>query len=161
MEETQVEYSAPISINGRKANMHYYCYPEIEADGRYYAPRNLSSMKENWLPNEFYNPWAGDTVQVAECLIRNGDEYIAEYGEEFEIPEIEFEELFAEITEAPLTGSTYYYVFVATDIFGKEYYSDMATLEMQYTYDELLDHPLPDGEYAAKVTAIEPYSLAE
>lgn len=164
MEETQVEYSAPISINGRKANMHYYCYPKEAANERYYAPRNLSSTKENWLPNEFYNPWAGDTVQVAECLIRNGDEYIAEYGEEFEIPEMEFEEgemefeeLFAEITEAPLTGSTYYYVFVATDIFGKEYYSDMATLEMQYTYDELLNHPLPDGVFAGKVTKIEPY----
>ena len=161
MEETQVEYSAPISINGRKANMHYYCYPEIEADGRYYAPRNLSSMKENWLPNEFYNPWDGDIVQVAECLRRNGDEYIAEYGEEFEIREQEYEELFAEITEVPLTGSIYYYVFVATDIFGNTYYSDMATMKMKYTYDELLKNPLPDGEYAAKVTAIEPYSLAE
>ena len=161
MEETMIEYSAPISINGRKANMHYYCYPEKEADGRYYAPRNLSSMNENWLPNEFYNPWDGDIVQVAECLRRNGDEYIAEYGEEFEIREQEYEELFAEITEAPLTGSTYYYVFVATDIFGNTYYSDMATMKMKYTYDELLKNPLPDGEYAAKVTAIEPYSLAE
>ena len=161
MEETMIEYSTPISINGRKANMHYYCYPEKEADGHYYAPRNLSSMNENWLPNEFYNPWDGDIVQVAECLRRNGDEYIAEYGEEFEIREQEYEELFAEITEVPLTGSIYYYVFVATDIFGNTYYSDMATMKMKYTYDELLKNPLPDGEYAAKVTAIEPYSLAE
>jgi hypothetical protein len=37
----------------------------------------------------------------------------------------------------------------------------MATMKMKYTYDELLKNPLPDGEYAAKVTAIEPYSLAE
>ena len=158
MEETRIEYSAPISINGRKANMHYYCYPEKEANERYYAPRNLSRMVENWLPNEFYNPWEGDTVQVAEYLRRNGDEYIAEYGEEFEIRELEFEELFREITEAPLTGSTYYYVFVATDIFGNAYYSDMATLEMEYTYDELLDNPLPDGVFAGKVTNIGAYN---
>ena len=157
IEETVIEYSAPISINGRKGNMHYHFYPNKGEEERFYAPRNWSSMKENWLPNEFYNPWEGDTVQVAECLIRNGDEYIAEYGEEFEIKELEFEELYSEITEVPLSGSTYYYVFVATDIFGNTYYSDMATLEMEYNYDELLNNPLPDGVFAAKVTKIEPY----
>ncbi|MBR0230866.1 MAG: hypothetical protein IJQ53_01375, partial [Clostridia bacterium] len=104
-----------------------------------------------------YNPWEGDTVQVAECLIRNEDGYIPVFGEEFEVKELEFEELYSEITEVPLSGSTYYYVFVANDIFGNTYYSDMATLEMEYNYDELLDHPLPDGVFAAKVTKIEPY----
>ncbi len=157
MEETQVEYSAPISINGRKGNMHYYFYPNEGKEERYYAPRNWSSMKDNWLPNEFYNPWEGDTVQVAESLTRNRDSYTVNYGEEFKPEELKPEDLFSEITEVPLSGSTYCYVFVATDIFGKEYYSDMATLEMQYTYDELLDHPLPDGEYAAKVTKTEKY----
>ena len=159
IEETLIEYSAPISINGRKANMHYYCYPEIEADGRYYAPRNLSSMKENWLPNEFYNPWEGDIVQVAECLRRNGDEYIAEYGEEFEPEELKPEDLFSEITEVPLSGKTYYYIFVATDIFGNEYYSDMATMKMKYTYDELLKNPLPDRTPAADIISIAPCDI--
>ena len=157
IEETVIEYSAPISINGRKGNMHYHFYPNKGEEDRFYAPRNWSSMKENWLPNEFYNPWEGDTVQVAECLIRNEDGYIPIFGEEFEVKELEFEELYSEITEVPLSGSTYYYVFVATDIFGNTYYSDMATLEMEYNYDELLNNPLPDGVFAAKVTKIEPY----
>jgi len=157
IEETVIEYSVPISINGRKGNMHYHFYPNKGEEERFYAPRNLSSMKDNWLPNEFYNPWEGDTVQVAECLIRNEDGYIPIFGEEFEVKELEFEELYSEITEVPLSGSTYYYVFVATDIFGNTYYSDMATLEMEYNYDELLNNPLPDGVFAAKVTKIEPY----
>ncbi|MBQ6043239.1 MAG: hypothetical protein IJL41_03770 [Clostridia bacterium] len=159
IEETVIEYSAPISINGRKGNMHYHFYPNKGEEERFYAPRNWSSMKDNWLPNEFYNPWEGDTVQVAECLIRNGDGYIPVFGEEFEVKELEFEDLFSEITEVPLSGSTYYYVFVATDIFGNTYYSDMATFEMEYTYDELLEHPLPDGVFAGKVTKIEPYHI--
>ena len=137
--------------------MHYHFYPNKGEEERFYAPRNWSSMKDNWLPNEFYNPWEGDTVQVAECLIRNEDGYIPVFGEEFEVKELEYEELFREITEVPLSGSTYYYVFVATDIFGNTYYSDMATLEMEYNYDELLNNPLPDGVFAAKVTKIEPY----
>ena len=160
IEETEIEYSAPISINGRKANMHYYCYPNRGEEERFYAPRNWSSLIENWMPNEFYNPWEGDTVQVAECLIRNEDGYIPVFGEEFEVKELEFEELFSEITEVPLSGSTYCYVFVATDIFGNTYYSDMATMQMKYTYDELLKNPLPDRTPAADITNIEPFDLA-
>ena len=46
---------------------------------------------------------------------------------------------------------------VATDIFGNVYYSDMATMKMKYTYDELLENPLPDRTPAAEITSIEPY----
>lgn len=159
IEETVIEYSAPISINGRKGNMHYYFYPNKGEEERFYAPRNWSSMKDNWLPNEFYNPWEGDTVQVAECLIRNEDGYIPVFGEEFEVKELEFEELYSEITEVPLSGSTYCYVFVATDIFGNTYYSDMATMRMKYTYDELLNRPLSDRTPAADIVNIEPFDL--
>jgi len=160
IEETVIEYSAPISINGRKANMHYYFYPNEGEEEHFYAPRNRSSMKDNWLPNEFYNPWAGDTVQVAESLTRNRDSYTVNYGEEFKPEELKPEDLFSEITEVPLSGKTYYYIFVATDIFGNVYYSDMATMKMKYTYDELLKNPLPDRTPAADITNIEPFDLA-
>ena len=72
-----------------------------------------------------------------------------------------FEKLFSEITEVPLNGRTYYYVFVVTDIFDNAYYSDMATIEMEYSYEELLNHPLPDGVFAGKVTKIEPCEAPE
>lgn len=158
IEETVIEYSAPISINGRKGNMHYYFYPNKGEEDRFYAPRNWSSMKDNWLPNEFYNPWEGDTVQVAESLTRNRDSYTVNYGEEFKPEELKPENLFSEITEVPLSGSTYCYVFVITDIFGNTFYSDMATMKMKYTYDELLKNPLPDRTPAADVINIEPYT---
>ena len=53
------------------------------------------------------------------------------------------------------------YVFVANDIFGNSLYSDTATFEMTKSYDELLENPLPDGEYAAEVINIEPYNITE
>ncbi|MBR3424367.1 MAG: hypothetical protein IKG80_07765, partial [Clostridia bacterium] len=61
--------------------------------------------------------------------------------------------------EVPLSGSTYCYVFVATDIFGNTYYSDMATMRMKYTYDELLNSPLSDRTPAADIVNIEPFDL--
>ena len=74
------------------------------------------------------------------------------FGEEFTLSE-----KFGEISELPLDGQTYQYVYVITDIFGSSFFSDMATFEMQYTYGELLENPLPDDSYAAMVTGIEPY----
>ena len=61
--------------------------------------------------------------------------------------------------EMPLDGKEYQYVFIATDIFGNVYYSDMATMKMKYTYDELIKNPLPDRTPAANITNIEPYDL--
>ncbi|MBQ8135268.1 MAG: hypothetical protein IJ192_12825 [Clostridia bacterium] len=160
IEDTIIEYSVPVIINGRNANMRYYYYPKNEEDKRFFVPRNFTFLEENWL-KQFINPWEGDTVQLAESLIQNRDSRVAEYGEEFVMDKLR-EELFPkEITDTPLSGSTYYYVFAATDIFGNTFYSDMATFEMTKSYDELSAGPLPDGEYAAKVTNIEPYSLTE
>ena len=76
------------------------------------------------------------------------------YGEEFKCGKLTFDK---DITEMPLDGTEYQYVFRATDIFGNVYYSDMATMKMKYTYDELLENPLPDRTPAAEVTNIEPF----
>ena len=77
------------------------------------------------------------------------------YGDAFECGEISFDKY---ITELPLDGKEYQYVFFATDLFGNVYYSDMATMRMKYTYDELLKNPLPDRTPAADVINIEPYT---
>ena len=37
----------------------------------------------------------------------------------------------------------------------------MATIEMEYSYEELLEHPLPRGVFAGKVTKIEPFEAPE
>ena len=61
------------------------------------------------------------------------------------------------VTEDGTEQETFGEEFVATDIFGNTFYSDMATFEMIMSYDELLKNPLPDGKCAAKVTKLEPY----
>jgi hypothetical protein len=60
------------------------------------------------------------------------------------------------IYEVPLDGKTYRYAFVVEDFFGNTYKSDVATFEMTKTYEELLENPLTNGNYAAVVTGIEP-----
>ena len=65
------------------------------------------------------------------------------------------------LSEIPLDGKEYQYVFVVTDIFGNTFTSDIATFEITKSYDELLKNPLPDETFAAKVTNIEPYSTTE
>ena len=61
-----------------------------------------------------------------------------------------------EIKELPLSGSEFEYMFLVTDIFGNRFYSNKAVLRMKYSFEELLDHPLPDGEPAADVLEILP-----
>ena len=78
------------------------------------------------------------------------------YSEEFKVGEL-YDEGSPAITEMPLDEQEYQYVFFATDILGNVYYSDMATMKMKYTYDELLKNPLPDRTPAADITNIEPY----
>lgn len=155
--ENKVEYLAPIIISGKKGNMRYNYYPKASADKRFDVPRSKASSREYLLPNDPTNPWDGEAVQLGESLKKVSDTWQVEYGEEFILPELLFEDLYKEITEIPLSGNTYYYVFVATDIFGNEFYSNMATLTMDYTYEQLLNNPLPDGVNAARVTDITTY----
>ena len=94
----------------------------------------------------------GDKVQVVTNVVTEDGTEQETFGEEFVI-----EKDGGEITELPISGKKYQYVFAATDIFGNTFYSDMATFEMIMSYDELLKNPLPDGKCAAKVTKLEPY----
>lgn len=58
------------------------------------------------------------------------------------------------ISEIPLSQQRYWYVYAVIDIFDNMFLSSIAIFEMQYSYEELLENPLPDGEYAAKVVTI-------
>ena len=112
---------------------------------------------ENGIPDNFiYQVEADVRLQVlTEKIIKDGKtEEI--YSEEFEAGEL-YDDENPSVTEMPLDGTEYQYVFFATDIFGNVYYSDMATMKMKYTYDELLKSPLPDRTPAADVTDIEPF----
>ena len=155
--ENEIEYSAPLIVSGLKGNMRYYYEPQKELCEQFYVPRSNAYERKNLFPNDYTNPIEGEIVRLSNGYIINADNFGIEYGDEFVLPERSYEDLYSEITKIPLSNEKYYYVFVATDIFGNKYYSDLATLTMRYTYDELLNNQLPAGSYAATVTNIEEF----
>ena len=155
--DVMIKFSAPVKVNGKRTNLIFlFIWDESYFnDGYYEVFGTWDGYDENGLPSNDYNELKkGDKVQVVTDVVIDDGEEEEIYGEEFVI-----EKDGGEITELPLDGKTYQYVFVATDIFGNTFYSDMATFEMTKSYEELSANPLPDGEYAAKVTKIEPYNV--
>lgn len=161
--EDQIEYAVPVILDGKNTLLIYCHYTDPEDENMpYYVKGTRNWRNEDGLPDYVHSLSVGSRIQIAESVTVDGDQTINNYGDEFIVEEIEFhdlEDLFKDITEVPLTGSTYYYVFVATDIFGNTYYSDMATLMMTKTAEEI-ENGLPDGQFAAEVTNIEPYGMA-
>lgn len=116
---------------------------------------------ENGIPdNNIYELEKDIKIKVlTEKIIKNGKTQEI-YSEEFAVGEL-YDVENPSITEIPLEEKEYQYVFFATDIFGNVYYSDMATMKMKYSYDELLKNPLPDRTPAADIVSIEPYTAEQ
>lgn len=154
--DIMIRYSAPVKVNGKRTNLIFFTFlsDDIDSDGSKYTVFGVwDGYDENGLPSIDYNELKkGDKVQVVTNVVTEDGTEQETFGEEFVI-----EKDGGEITELPLSGKKYQYVFAATDIFGNTFYSDMATFEMIMSYDELLKNPLPDGKCAAKVTKLEPY----
>ena len=148
-----------MKVNGERTNLRFvFVWDSTKFNGGYYKlVGTWIGYDENGLPDNDIVPLKkGDKVQViTDTVLENGGT-VETFGEEFTIGENG-----GEISEIPLDGKEYQYVFVATDIFGNAFTSDMATFEMTVSYDELLKNPLPDETFAAKVTNIEPYSVTE
>ena len=156
--EKEIEYIAPLIISGKQGNMRIYYETDEENNKQFYVPRSSASERKNLLPNEPTNPGEGEVVCLSNGYKMTNNDMVIEFGDEFVIPERPYEEMYSEISIVPLPNTEYYYVFVATDIFGNKYYSDLATLTTNYTYEELLNNPLQDGSYAATVTDITSFS---
>lgn len=142
-----------------KAILQYnFFWDENEFNNGHYLMAGIHKYPdENGIPDNYIYQLESDvTLKVlTERLVKDGKTQDV-YSEAFEVGELYDEENPA-VTEMPLDGEEYQYVFVATDIFGNVYYSDTATMKMKYTYDELLENPLPDRTPAAEITSIEPY----
>ena len=152
-----VEYNTPVIVNGKRTNLVYdFIYNwDDEINGGYYLIYGIwDSYDESGLPSNNVLPIKqGDKVKVlTETKTVNGRSTEV-FSDEFTIGENG-----GQITEIPLDGKEYQYVYVASDLFGNTFFSDMATFEMTVSYEELLENPLPDNTYAAKVTGIEPYT---
>lgn len=151
-----ITFIAPIMLNGERTNLRFvFVWDRTMFNNGYFMPVGTwNAFDENGLPDNDIIPLKeGDRVQVITDTVLTGKETVENFSEEFVIGSNG-----GEITEKPLDGKEYQYIFVATDIFGNTFTSDMATLEMIYSYSELLEHPLPDETFAAKVTKIEPYN---
>lgn len=153
--EENVEFTAPIIVNGEKTNLRF----EFEWNenlfngGEYHLLGTWKGYDENGLPDNDIVPLKkGDKVKVVTDIVLENGEQIENFSEEFIIGDDG-----GKITELPLDKKIYQYVFEVTDIFGNTFVSNMATFEMTVNYEELLNNPLPDRTFAAKVTNIEEY----
>ena len=150
-----ISFIAPVKVNGEKTNLRFVFIWDktVFNNGYFQLAGTWNGYDENGLPDNDITPLkAGDRVQViTDTMLENGISK-ENYSKEFIIGDDG-----GTISEIPLDGREYQYAFVVTDIFGNTFTSDMATFEMTVSYDELLNNPLPDGTYAAKVTNIAPY----
>ena len=150
--EEYITFITPAIVNGELTSLRFaFIWDKSYFNDGYYAISGLwNGYDENGLPvNDMIPLKAGDKLQVFSHMSGSKD-ISAMFSEEFTIGEDG-----GRITEVPLSGKTYQYYYVATDIFGNQFLSDTATFEMTVSYEELLKNPLPDGEYAAKVTNVE------
>ncbi len=155
--EEYVIFSAPVIANGARSNLRFmFVWDDSYFNGGYYKIIGLwNGLDEYNLADKQITPLKeGDEITLL-CKKINPESIIP--IEETELSEGETVIIGSdggEIKELPLKDKNYRYVFIVTDIFGNRYYSDTANMEMKYTYDELLENPLPDGEYAADITDI-------
>ena len=150
-----ISFIAPVKVNGEKTNLRFvFIWDKTKFNNGYFKVVGLwNGYDDNGLPDNDIIPLkSADKVQVVTDTVLVNSEPEENYSEEFTIGEEG-----AVISELPLDGKEYKYVFAVTDIFGNTFTSDMATFEMTVSLNDLIKKPLPDGTYAAKVTKIEPY----
>lgn len=149
----RIIFTAPVIVNGRKTNLRFsFIIDDSYDNGGYYSMIGLwDGVDENGIADKEITPLkVGDKVTFISTQVNEND-----FSEAFtEGDTITIGESGATISEIPLSQKYYEYVYVVTDIFGNAFYSRTATFEMQYSYDELLQNPLHDGEYAAKIIEI-------
>ena len=162
-------FETPVIVNSNaeqfkdtdNAMLQYnFFWDENEFNNGHYMMAGIhKNPDENGIPdNNIYQLDSDVKLKVlTERIVKDGKTQDI-YSEEFEVGEL-YDEASPSVTEMPLDGSEYQYVFFATDIFGNVYYSDMATMKMKYSYDELLKNPLPDRTPAADITNIEPFDF--
>ncbi len=153
-----VMFSAPVKANGVRSNLRFmFVWDDAYFNGGYYKIIGLwKGLGENNLADKQIVPLKeGDSITVLRKSIDPATDRTIEDAELSDGETIVIGKDGGSISEMPLKEYYYSYVFVVTDIFGNRFYSNTASLEMKYTFEELLENPLPDGEYAADIVGIE------
>ena len=152
-------FSAPVNVNGKRSNLRFmFVWDDNFTGGGYYKIIGLwDGLDENNLADKQITPLSpGDEITVLQKRVDPETDVTISDAPLSEGDTVIIGENGGEIRELPLTDDGYYrYVFIADDIFGNRFYSNTANFEMKYTFDELLQTPLPDGECAAEITDID------
>lgn len=152
-------FTSPIELNGEKTNLRFaFIWENINEGIGYYkllgawnginsvtgmADKEIVKLKEDDVISVYY-PYQTLTIGTEGLPVIS---QIKQYMQQ--VPTGEYV-----ITEEPLESTEYLYQFVVTDIFGRKHYSYTAWMHMTVSAEELKEHPLPDGTYAACVEMI-------
>ncbi len=151
--QQRIMFSAPVLANGVKTNLRFsFIWDDSYENGGYYQLIGLwDGVDTDGVASKEITPLkAGDQITILSRQIDASDYMTAlTRGETITIGADG-----GVVSEIPLSQKNYQYVYAVTDIFGQVYYSSTAIFEMQYTYEELLQNPMPDGTYAATVSVI-------
>ncbi|MDD6644988.1 MAG: clostripain-related cysteine peptidase [Oscillospiraceae bacterium] len=144
-------FSSPVIVNGKRTNLRF-SFTNDENGGYYKVIGLWDGIDKNGMSSKEITPLKeGDKVTI---LGRKID--VSDYGLSFiERDTITIGKDSGVISELPLSQTFYQYAYAVTDIFNNVFYSDIAIFEMQYSYKDLLENPLPDGKYAGKIIMIE------
>ena len=152
-------FTSPIELNGEKTNLRFaFVWENINEGIGYYkvlgawnglhpvtgmADKEIVKLKADDVISVYY-PYQTLTMGPDGLPVMSE---LLQYVQQ--VPPGEYV-----ITEEPLESTDYLYQFVITDIFGGKHYSDTAWMRMTVSAEELKEHPLPDGTYAACVDII-------
>lgn len=152
-------FSAPVQVNGERTNLRFMFVEEAgRPDGGYYKLIGLwGGLDENDLADKQIVPLKpGDTVTVLQKKIDPMADVTVAAAPLSEGETVTIGEDGGEISALPLEDSSQYrYIFIADDIFGNRFYSDTASFQLRYTYEELLNDPLPEGVCAGEIVDIQ------
>lgn len=155
-------FEAPIIVNGESSNLRFaFVFDENDFNNGHYEIIGLWDGIEystGMLDKGFQPLGPDDVVEVFDITMGSAvpdDEDNEENENDEDTIKIPKSPDGYTITEEPLKGEYYLYKFDLIDIYGRPTEQQInAIFHMTKSYDELKEHPLPDGEYAAEAVAV-------
>ncbi len=149
-------YEAPVRVNGEDCLLRFsFVFDETMFNNGYYQVLGVWNgiEEEIGMADKGLKPLEpDDVVEVYSVFF----DFMSETFLSLQLVSVPKSEDGYQITEEPLQQKTYLYSYSLKDIYGNSI-DDLpsAMMEMTKTPEELKEHPLPDGTYAAEVVSIE------
>lgn len=157
--EEHILFSAPVEVNGKRTNLRFmFIWDDDYTGGGYYKTIGLwDGLDENNLADRQITPLKeGDQVTVLRKEVDLQNDVTISNASLSRGETVTIGPSGGVIEELSLVDTSQYrYVFIADDIFGNRIYSNTAYFQMLYTYEELLENPVPDGKCAGEIVGID------